>query len=424
MKYKLISFLLAWIFPTKKDRKTFRKFCQKLEMQNAGIKAQKHYNKIVKKLHNKKRNGEKLRVAFIVSENQKWGYQSLYDLLEKSNIFEPIILISLLTSVHKGIDNTRKNTIQNYNFFKNKNMNVEFLYENNNYKALREFKPDIVFYEQPWDLPLKYTPQQVSKYALTCFCSYSFETLNDSDNYFNNFHGFLYKYFIEHKLNLARYEKYSPIANKNCVVIGYPKLDSYKKHKKIWNNDKIKIIYAPHHSFDNTLKLATFDKNAQFILDLAKRHPETTWLFKPHPRLKFALLKTGIMTEDEIDKYYAEWEKIGQIHTQGDYIDYFVDSDLMITDCLSFLAEYLPSGKPLIRLINDKSKHLNSLGEKVVSEYYNAHSNLELEYLFNEIVTKKNDYKKEKRVQLINEIIDYDKTASEKIYDYLLNILN
>jgi len=165
-------------------------------------------------------------------------------------------------------------------------------------------------------------------------------------------------------------------------------------------------------------------QNGKFILELAKKSPETTWCFKPHPRLKFALLKMNFMSMQEIEEYYREWSAIGKIYDKGDYIDLFKASDLMITDCLSFLAVYLPWKKPLIRLINPKAKPLNELGEKVVSQYYFSHSNEELKELFNKIAIKDNDDKKDKRVALINKTFSLNEPSSEKIYKHIVTLLN
>lgn len=425
MKYKLMKFLMSWLFPTKSSKETFAGLCRSLNNRDKVIRTHKRYPKILKKLKNKK----KIKVAFIVSENAKWGYQYLYELFEKSEKFEPIILITLLTSVHSGKDKTRYNTEENYDFFKKRGMNVEYLYKDGIYLDLKKvFKPDIVFWDQPWDLPKKYQPKAVSEYALTLYCSYCFEALEDSTSYINNFHAYLYKYFVEHELNIDRYKRYSEFAQTNCVVTGYPKLDAYCKKLKeipsVWKNpENIKIIYAPHHSFDNYLQLATFDKNHDFILNLAKKYPNTTWIFKPHPRLKYALLKMGYMTECEIEKYYEEWAKIGTVYTQGDYFDIFKSSDAMITDCMSFLTEYLPSQKPLIRLMNPKARCCNKLGEKILGEYYNVYDNETLEKTFVDVVINKNDSKKEKRQALIKEIFDYKNPSSEKIYKYINQFL-
>lgn len=84
--------------------------------------------------------------------------------------------------------------------------------------------------------------------------------------------------------------------------------------KKYWREpDKFKIIYAPHHSFTDGMHFATFLENGKFILELAKKYKnKTTWLFKPHPKLEYALIKENLMTEDEVRQYYKEWEKLVQ----------------------------------------------------------------------------------------------------------------
>ena len=111
---------------------------------------------------------------------------------------------------------------------------------------------------------------------------------------------------------------------------------------------------------------ATFKENGKFILELAKKYDETTWLFKPHPRFKFALLINNVMTEDDINKYYNEWLKIGRIYDKGNYFDIFKTSDLLITDSISFRAEYLPTLKPIICPTKHGSCKMNLLGKKII----------------------------------------------------------
>ena len=76
----------------------------------------------------KKNNKFKVRVGFLVNENQKWNCQSLYEELEKHPKFQPIILVTLMTQVHDGNDSTRNNLQENYNFFLKKGMRVEKAY--------------------------------------------------------------------------------------------------------------------------------------------------------------------------------------------------------------------------------------------------------------------------------------------------------
>ena len=95
----------------------------------------------------------------------------------------------------------------------------------------------------------------------------------------------------------------------------------------------------------------------------------------------------------------------------------------MITDCCSFLGEYLPSRKPLIRLLSPNAIKLNSYGEKLVSQYYISHNNEELASLFEAIVVNKNDYKKLTRLQLVDELMGGKESSGEKICAYLEEIV-
>ena len=372
----------------------------------------------------------KIKVVFLVRENSKWAYQSLYEQFEKDERFEPVVLVSLLMLSHIGKDKTRNNLEENYEFFKSRNMKVDYAYKNGQYIDLKEFDPDMVFYDQQYDLPDFHKPYKVAEYALTFYSSYSYELLNCEEDYTNEFHSYLFCLLVEHNLNLKRFESFGKYDLSNCFVSGYPKMDIYLDNKEIkmnlWkDNNKLKVIYAPHHSVDKRgVHLSMFVETAKFILDLAKKHPETAWVFKPHPRLKYALQRSKTMTEEEVEQYFNEWKKIGNIYEQGDYFDIFKTSDLMITDSCSFLAEYLPSQKPLIRIINSSATELNILGKKITREYYNAYNNEDIEKLFNEVLINGHDYRKEERIKLSEEIVDYNEKSAEKIYKYIIKKIN
>lgn len=384
-----------------------------------------NYKRLIKKVRNKYKK-QKIRVLFYAAANQKWKYQVLYDLFDKDPDFEPLVVISLICEVHSGKDRTRMNLEENYNFFKSRGMNVEYAYKNQDYIDLKKFKPDIVFYEQQWNLPHIHKPKHVSGFALTMYSPYAFEMFELHRNYSDWFYKRLYKFFVEHPLNMERYESYNRGNSDNCIVTGYGKLDAYFEDADdgFWREpSKKRIIYAPHHSIGaDSLKLATFPKSGKFILEMAKAHVDTTWIFKPHPRFKYELLLNEIMTEGEIEEYYNEWEKIGNVYTEGDYIRLFKSSDMMITDCGSFLAEYLPSGNPLIRLTNNETSKFNKLGEKLVSQYYFVYDNIELKKTFEDLLAG-NDFKKQEREKLIPEIIDFKKRSSQKIYEYIIKDL-
>lgn len=420
--------LLSKIYKTEKKNKHTRVYLFGIKIFKYKNKKQNHhknYNNILKKI---KKQKDPIKVIFLVSENQKWQYQDLYDCFEKDKRFQPLVLISLLTAVHEGIDKTRNNLEENYNFFKSRGMNVEYCYQNGEYLSLKNFNPNIVFYEQPWDLPYIYMPENVSAYALTFYENYFYLGMfeRDIDDVMTDFHKSLFRFFIPNDeimdLMVKRHEYFKKI----CVSIGYSKLDKFTESiiskNKVGKNAK-KVIYAPHHSFEQEGdKLATFQNNGRQILELAQKYPEITWIFKPHPRFKHAVLSNKIMSEKEIEEYYNAWEKIGVVYTQGDYIDIFKSSDLMITDCCSFLAEYLVTEKPLIRLCNKGGRSFTEFGETITSGYYAISDYENLENVFNQIISGE-DSKKEYRQTLVKKVMDKKEKASMKIHKYISNLI-
>ena len=234
------------------------------------------YRRKLEAIKTKLKRREKIRVLFLIREPSKWSYNSVFKEMLKSDIFEPIVAVSILTSAAEGKDMTRNDLEISYAFFKNLKYPVVRAYEaqTSAYLDLADFKPDLVFYDQPWELPAVHNPQTVSKFALTAYCDYGFEIM-DYENYSKGFHLPLYKYFVDNKKNIERYQKYDKGNIKNCVSLGYPRLDFYLDKtpinvSKYWKHEnKYKIIYAPHHSFeDDGLQLATFKENGKFILDL------------------------------------------------------------------------------------------------------------------------------------------------------------
>ncbi len=383
-------------------------------------KCQKNYKNKLKELKNKK----PIRVIFLVRENQKWQYQTLYQLLEEDKNFEPLVLVSLLYLVHKGKDKTRNNLEENYNFFKERNINVDYAYKNGEYINLKEFNPDIVFYDQPWDLPKIHNIPEVSNHALTCYASYGCEITDSKDNY-SDWHSLLFRFFVDSSSNYARYCSYNKYAKYNCRICGFLKIDEYLNNfDSISRDDKFTIIYAPHHSVDKkSLKMSTFPKTANYILDFAKKQSNINWIFKPHPRLKYAIIKNKVMSEYEAENYYKEWQKIGVLHNKGDYINLFKNSDLLITDSVSFLVEYLPTHKPIIRLQSPKQINMGSIGNKICKVCYEAKSIDELESIFDKVVMQKVDTKQEGRLKLSNTLFSSKEPAAKKICEYLLNDL-
>lgn len=436
INYSTLATLIAWVFPTKDDRGKFRTFCRELDARKESEIIQKRYAKLIEKIQHKYQN-KKLKIVFLSSENPKWVYQSLYEEFEKNPKFDVQVLItvreSLLKKKYKFLE-YEKLARKNYNFFKEKEMNVAYAFDfkKKEYINLKEFQPDIIFYEQPWELPEKQSIINTSKYALSFYCSYGSCITNGRNEYSEAFYRDVYTYFldndciknilIEHGCN-----------EKSLVISGQPKLDAYLKpinYSNIqWKTEgKKRVIWAPHHSFfdDSMLRFGTFNWNYKFFYNFAKNHPEIEFILKPHPELKRQIVSNGLMSISEMTEYFKMWENLpnAQIYEFGNYFDMFRTSDLLITDCNSFLYEYLPTKKPVIRLIGKNSAGHNEFGQKIISGYYPVRNIEELESQLNLILNEEKDPLLSVREKIINEnLIQPEGGVGEFVKNYILNLL-
>lgn len=384
------------------------------------------------KVNKLRKTKNKITVLFLVNENQKWNCDSLYEALDKSENFSPIVAITKLGRDSVEIFN------KNVSFFKNKNINYLLAYEasNDTGTALININPDIVFFQQPYGSFQNQTIEEVSKYALTCYIPYGLMVANNDENHYRSmFQELLWKYFAPNEIIKKLYLENCPNTKSSKIIVsGHPKMDIYdnkeiKNENLFWTpkNDskktKLRIIYSPHHSLDpnSPLKYSTFIWNGRELLSLAKESPNIEWVFKPHPRLHHALELNKVMTRAEVNIYYNEWKKLpnASLYDSGDYFDLFRTSDALITDCGSFLAEYLPTKKPIILLINNESRGYNSFGNILVENLYKANNYLELENLIENVIVNQNDTMQKQRLEKIPEVRMPHGNAGKFIVEYL-----
>ena len=358
--------------------------------------SQRNYKKKIRELSKSK---DKVKVVFLVSENDKWNGDSLYKKLDTDRRFTPIVLYVPLYSHLNNISNDSINR----QFFMERGYSFAVV---TNVDDLREHKPDIVFYQQPWDvLDGDLTPTNISQYALCLYFPYSIATTIEHQAIWNSCFLFFKTLYCHFVFNIGVVEQFNIKGLYNIIATGHPKMDAYivPINANPWKNTKkFKIVYAPHHSFSNTsLHWATFGWNGRELLEWAKAHTDTEWIFKPHPLFRRAVIDIDIMSEDEINEYYNEWNKIGAIYDQGDYFDIFRTADLLITDCGSFLTEWLPTEKPCIHLLSDNGamKNRSFVHEKSSMHYYKVRNLDELDATIEMLAVHREDPLAEARVQ-------------------------
>ncbi|MBR4633037.1 MAG: hypothetical protein IKO48_06970 [Elusimicrobia bacterium] len=366
-----------------------------------------------------KQNKRKLKIGFLVNENEKWCCQTLYDKLKQGKHFEPIILLTSLNEINREkLDEKYSKNVEFFNKYCN---NIQIVYNNKTkqFDNLEKYKIDIVVYQQPWFIAKNQNLFSISKYALAIYIPYAFVEEYEIINMFKyNFHYMLFKEYISHEFIEQEYKNKGYKEN-NLKVVGYTKLDRYSDNKKY---EKKYVIYAPHHSFGKrSLKLGTFEWNGKYILEYAKKHSDFNWVFKPHPRLKTELLKNNLFKNtEEIDAYYSEWAKIGSVYEEGNYIDLFKQTKCLITDCLSFLVEFLPAESPVINLKRKDSVCIPQITDKISKAYYQVYDLEELQKILFDVLEKNIDVKKQERLNLKEEL-NIVRNASDNIIEDLEN---
>ena len=203
------------------------------------------------------------------------------------------------------------------------------------------------------------------------------------------------------------------------LAVGHPQLDYYL-------NCNIKprkyVIYSPHWTIKGEgIGYSTFLENGELILEFAQKHPELNWVFKPHPLLFNRLCEFENLGKEKTQKYYDDWKKLGIYCDNCDYMDLFNESVALITDCGSFLTEYLLTEQPVIHLISANAAEYNDNVKKIVKTYYQSHNNEELKKFLDKILIQKEDCKKINRINILKELNLANNNCAQNILNDIKN---
>ena len=426
--YDKIAQTLALFIPAK-YRETLREFGIKLKVFFNVRYVNKNKKNALKVIQNKAKH-KKLNVAFHVYDETKWKCQSIYDLMEQSDDFVPHIFVTKNCAPKDNFNYQKPSELKKvYEFFKQNNMRVSYAYDFENDKFIpfekMEPKPDIIIYQHPWYVETSQGPVVCSKFALTCYVPYFVATSISPIEYYLRFHQYIEIHFVLNDLIKDYYSQNMENKGANLKVVGHPMLDYFYLNRNHTFEQKDYIIYAPHWSvdLDNNLAWGTFLWNGLFILDYAKSHPEYNWVFKPHPCLANYLVKSKHMTTAQVKDYWNEWAKIGQVCETGNYLEMFMQSKAMITDCGSFETEYFLTKKPLIHLQSKNAVPFNPSVQKIVENYYNVSDIEQLQQVLDTVLVAGNDYKKEERVAALKKYGYENNFAAQNILESIKNVL-
>lgn len=416
------SYFRLWDLQQSMDQTEFQGYKQYLQ----GI--------TVRRLQHQKR----IRIGFVLYEASMWCGDELYWYFEQDERFEPVVYLCFRqdggnssrlarTQFDRGVEEMRRRGIQ-----------VEVLTEAG---AQVPFL-DVLLYLTPYDLvlPSAFYIQNVSLATLTAYIPYgiflwrspTFETCNFP------IVQTCWKMFMDSEMNLADYWEHCNAMFYQGEATGSPRCDYFyepqPQDQAVWKDcqpDAVHIIYAPHWSIREQPYFATFQYNHQFLYEYARRHPETSWVVKPHPNLVFMAVAAGIFHDvAESEAYFQRWNELpnAQVVTGGGYQSLFASSDGMILDSVSFTAEYQYAHKPLLFLRREEQS-FNQLGQAMLPHLYQADGRdfYGIARFIAQVLKQKQDFLKEEREQFFDDTLDYPRRtgqlACEAIYQSIRKAL-
>lgn len=367
-----------------------------------------------------------LRVIFPISSLAKWKMQGIFDLMRLSKQYEPIVA---LTVFDLESDYSKEKRIQAMTAVRAYCTAHQMAYveaydgETGNFLSFKRFEPDIVWYQDPWNIDRIQSPEVTADFALTCYVPYFVQNygflLMDC---LQMFHRYIWQHFTLNdewaKIFMAEQDRTGGRVGQ-VVGLGHPMLDQV--NDSVFENQQERlIIYAPHFSCGIAECYSTFLEYGEKILVYAQKHPEVKWAFKPHPTLHRVLIEVLGYDEKKINAYYDAWGKIGEVCLDGDYVQLFQRSCALVTDCASFLIEYACTGKPIIRLVSHAPKFPpHPISQKLFNTYYNANSWEEIKEYIDRIIILGDDFRQEERLAQIQRMNLLKKNAAANIIDYL-----
>ena len=388
-------------------------YSNKIENIDETLKYQSYqelYKISLHKLRLKLEAGEKIRVGFLVVFDSVFPMESLYRKMLKDDLFAPAIVVVQhkifgLNRMEKTYVALKKkygdNVICGYNKETNEYLNFD-----------NQF--DLISTANPFDNyahPLSST-KHFAQSGIPMFWADYVPLQTEGQNIMtkDSQQNFTWKIFPLEKYEQSRVMN-NHLAGTNSAFFGWSKMDALSEVVKR-NRSRKKIIIAPHHSVSNYPyhpKTSNFEKYADFFLSLPEKYPQIDWVFRPHPALFNNLNGSSNWEagkslsdwgEQKCQEYIAKMMSYPNVEYQdgGDYFDTFVNSDGLIHDCMSFMAEYMFTGHPCCFCKKrEVYQNVNEFFEKCVNHHYIAFEEKDIVTFIEDVVLNDNDPMKESR---------------------------
>lgn len=384
-------------------------------------------------IREKIRNGEKVRVAFLHMYATDCQDLSLFDMMLDSPYFDPYFIVNpdVMRSQEHLVFNYKRSlteltekygserVLEGYDAERNTYVDYTDLFDmastNNPYDGMAQELFRIIYWSHK-GIPVFYIPYYYM--GLTTHTIENFKLTSSS---------FLWRFFLPNKASLSLAQEYEAIRGRNVIVTGYPKMDKISQCSVNFRERK-RIIIAPHHLIqDEPFCRGGFREYAQDLLTLPSEFPNVDFVFRPHPQLKEAL--KAYWSLEQISQWLNKLLENPNVtySTEGDYLDSFVNSDAIIHDCDSFVAECMYFNKPcafVFRKGFDYKAMSSKFGISFFDNYYSITKKADWFYFIENVVIAGHDDMKNKRERFGSKMVmcNYPH-ATRTIYNHILKSL-
>ena len=354
-----------------------------------------------------------------------WSLEGLYQKLDSNPNCDVNMIISRFGTSYN--EDMNRNFTEAFNYFTKEGKKCIPVTKGTDFSSY-----DILFYMTPYQFFYKnINVKNIQLKTLTCYVAYSFTLSNKIQKLFLPLYYLSWQFFADSLFYKKVIETHSHVYSGNAVYCGYPRMDTFFSVPSTTKNNTNKkvIIFAPHHSISTkgAIKFSTFNKNYKFMLEIAKKYADTTyWVYKPHPLLAEHSIQAGIFkNHNEYIQYEQSWSNLNnaEVSSQSTYFDIFKKSSAMITDSVSFLAEYQYVGNPLL-LLTRKEACYNSFGNAITDVLYKCKGeDLSSIEEFVQMIISNKDPMQEKRKKFFDKNLNYYKHNSLLANDYIYSLL-
>lgn len=382
------------------------------------------------------RKQEKIRVVFLPMNAAMWRYGRVYHRMLADGRFDPIIVAAPRVNQPKASTAKEQEELVQYFRAEGDEVSVGYNVQDDQWNKLSRWKPDIIFYTQPYDtvLPTSFEPWRNLK-SLVCYTPYSFQLSKAGWNWDNAIQNYAWRHYVSLPYHRKTCQAYSRVKGVNAVPVGYFFEEEYRDAlanrallEKVWRGDTRKrVIWAPHHSIVSgaSFKTSAFLEICDEMVRLREKYRDkVVFAFKPHPMLRDNLYKHW--GKEKTEAYYADWANAeNSFLDDGAFLPLFAGSDAMIHCSGSFIVDYIYTGKP-VQYVYCKDRNVpdyGEIGDAALNAHYPAHNSADIEQFIEGVVLGGNDPMKTQRENVYQTYLKSPngKTFSENVVEDILN---